>query len=88
MGAAKADGVWTSSVNFSLKAHIDVGDGTADQTQQRDAAISVSYKGTAKISYFTTIEDELGSNCTIHPVNRTITIYATRLADGSYFEIM
>lgn len=86
VGAAKADGVWTSSVNFSIKAHIDF-EG-ADPTQQRDAAISVSYKGTAKISYFTTIEDELGSNCTIHPVNRTITIYATRLADGSYFEIM
>lgn len=87
VGKAKADGVWTSSVNFDVRAHIDVGDG-ADPTQQRDAVISVSYKGITKISYFTTIEDELGSNCTIHPVNRTITIYATKLADGSNFEIV
>ena len=94
VGLARCDGVWTSSVNFEVKAHWDVQcdefiDGTnyCDPLATTSGTLSVTYKGVTKTDSMTLINAEYGTNCSGEDVDLTITVYATALGDGSYFEI-
>jgi hypothetical protein len=96
VGAARTDGVWTSSVNFSVKAHSDQGcpDGYVSGTNKcspetsTSGTLSVTYKGVTKSTGISLVVAEYGSNCSGEDVGKTITVYATQLGDGSYFEIV
>lgn len=95
VGAARADGVWTSSVNFSVKAHSDQGceeyvSGTnkCSPETSNSGTLSVTYKGVTKSTGISLVVAEYGSNCSGEDVGKTITVYATPLGDGSYFEIV
>ena len=97
VGAARADGVWTSSVNFSVKAHSDEecdpyqpsgGICTGNNAGIRSGTLSVTYKGVTKSTDISLVIAEYGTNCSGEDVGKTITVYATPLGDGSYFEIV
>ena len=86
VGAARQDGVWSSSVNFEVNAHWDAGDGTGTGDE---AFIDVTYRGITKTASLGNLTiAEYGSNCSGESTGVTITIYATPLPDGSYFEIV
>jgi hypothetical protein len=84
--AARQDGVWSSSVNFEVNAHWDKLDGSGTGGA---AFIDVTYKGTTKTASLGNLTiAEYGTNCSGESTGVTITIYATQLPDGSYFEIV
>lgn len=94
VGMARCDGVWTSSVNFTVKAHWDrlcedyiEGTDRCDPLESSDGTLSVTYKGATKTASMTLIHAERGSSCTAEDVGLTVTVYAAALGDGSYFEI-
>ena len=94
VGLARCDGVWTSSVNFTVKAHWDrmcesyiEGTDRCDPLESSAGTLSVTYKGVTKTAGMTLIHAERGTNCTAEDVGLTITVYAAALGDGSYFEI-
>ena len=88
VGAARADGVWTSSVNFSVKAHSDQMCEECSPETSNSGTLSVTYKGITKTASISLVVAEYGSNCSGEDVGKTITVYATPLGDGSYFEIL
>lgn len=86
VGSARQDGVWSSSLNFEVNAHWDAegGTGTGDE-----AFIDVTYRGITKTASLGNLTiAEYGTNCSGESTGVTITIYATPLPDGSYFEIV
>lgn len=86
VGSARQDGVWSSSVNFDVNAHWDASGGTGTGGA---AFIDVTYKGTTKTASLGNLTiAEYGTNCSGESTGVTITIYATKLPDGSYFEIV
>jgi len=95
VGLARCDGVWTSSVNFAVKAHRETycdgmyveGTAICDPQTSTSATLSVTYKGVTKTASMDLLHAELESNCTGFDVGLTITVYAAALGDGSYFEI-
>lgn len=88
VGVARADGVWTSSVNFSVKAHSDQMCEECSPETSNSGTLSVTYKGITKTASISLVVAEYGSNCSGEDVGKTITVYATPLGDGSYFEIL
>jgi hypothetical protein len=95
VGAARADGVWSSSVNFSVRAHLDwecetymPDSATCDPQTNYTGSISVTYKGETKSKNMDLFRAQIGSQCTHYDVSPIITIYSTPLGDGSYFEIV
>ncbi|MEN9534834.1 MAG: hypothetical protein RLZ22_163 [Verrucomicrobiota bacterium] len=95
VGAARTDGVWTSSVNFSVKAHSDQmceeyvsGTNKCDPETSTSGTLSVTYKGVTKSTAINLVIAEYGTNCSYEDVGKTITVYSTPLGDGSYFEIL
>jgi hypothetical protein len=48
----------------------------------------VTYKGITKTASISLVVAEYGTNCSGEDVGKTITVYATPLGDGSYFEIV
>jgi hypothetical protein len=95
VGAARADGVWSSSVNFDVKAHLEYPCETfipdtsiCDPQTTYTGSISVTYKGVTKSQNMNLFRAERGSDCTIYDVSPIITVYSTPLGDGSYFEIV
>lgn len=84
LGEARADGVWTSSVNFSVKAHID----TLLQDANFTGTLSVTYKGVTKSTSISLVAAEYGTNCSGEDVGKTITVYANPLGNENYFEIV
>lgn len=86
VGAARQDGVWSSSVNFDVTAHWDAefGTGTGDE-----AFIDVTYRGETKTASLGNLNiREYGTSCSGESTGKTIIIYAAPLSDGSYFEIV
>lgn len=97
VGAARADGVWTSSVNFWVKAHSDeecdpyqpsAGICTGNNAGTRSGTLSVTYKGVTKSTGISLVVAEYGTSCSGEDVGNIISVYATPLGDGSYFEIV
>ena len=95
--AARADGVWTSSVNFAVKAHSDEpcdpfqasgGICTGNNAGTRSGTLSVTYRGVTKSTSIGLVVAEYGTNCSEEDVGKIITVYANKLADESYFEIV
>lgn len=95
VGAARTDGVWTSSVNFSVKAHSDQmceeyvsGTNKCSPETSNSGTLSVTYKGVTKSTGISLVVAEYGTACSGEDVSKTITVYAAPLGDGSYFEIV
>lgn len=93
VGLARNDGIWTSSVNFTVKAHMETDcygeevDNVCQPQTSTPGTLSVTYKGVTKSADIELIEALLESACSGFDVGLTITVYATALGDGSYFEI-
>lgn len=95
VGTARTDGVWTSSVNFSVKAHSEQfceeyvsGTNKCSPETSTSGMLSVTYRGVTKSTSISLVVATYSTNCSEEDVGKTITVYATPLGDGSYFEIV
>ena len=88
VNTAKADGLWTSSYNIECYAGWYHGSPGAHPNGEGGATLEVTYRGktqTLIISPGSQTGDE-GDQCSSTPV-ATVTVYAEKQKDGSYFEI-